>query len=59
MSGDDIMFEGKVDVSKRLNVIYDDVERHYHVITNLTSAMTKKYVCKACNKSCKIEITHA
>ena len=37
------MFEGQVDPSKHLNLLYDDVERHYHVITNLTGAMAKKY----------------
>jgi len=32
---DDIMYEGQVDSSKHLNLFYDDVERHYHVITTL------------------------
>ena len=40
---DDIMFEGQVDASKLINLLYDDVERHYHVITNLTGAMAKRY----------------
>ena len=35
------MFEGQVDASKRINLLYDDVERHYHVITNVTGAMAK------------------
>ena len=30
------MFEGQVDSAKRINLIYKDVERHYHVIVNLT-----------------------
>ena len=47
---DNIMFEGRVESVKRVNLIYDGVERHYHVITNLTGSMAKKYVCKACNK---------
>jgi len=55
---DDIMFEGQVDSSKRLNILYDDVDRHYHVITNVTGAMARRHVCKACNKSCRIDITH-
>jgi len=38
---DDIMYEGQVDSSKHLKLLYDDVERHYHVITNLTVAMAK------------------
>ena len=55
---DDITFEGQVDSSKHLNLLYDYVERHYHVITNLTGAMAKRYVCKACHKSCGRDITH-
>ena len=46
LSCDDIMFEGQVDSSKRLNILYDDVECHYYVIVKLTAAMAKKYVCK-------------
>ena len=48
---DDIMYEGQVDSSKHLNLLYDDVERYYHVITNLTGAMAKRYICNACHKS--------
>jgi len=55
---DDIMYEGQVDSSKHLNLLYDDVERHYHVKTNLTGAMAKKYVFNACHKSCRRDITH-
>jgi len=33
------MYEGQVDSSKHLNLLYDDVEIDYHVITNLTGAM--------------------
>jgi len=55
---EDIIFEGQVDSSKHLNRLYDDVERHYHVITNLTWAMAKRYVCKACHKNCGRDITH-
>jgi len=40
---DDIMYEGEVDSSKHLNLLYDDVESHYHVITNLTGALDKKH----------------
>ena len=39
---EDIMYEVKVDSSKHLNLLYDDVESHYHVIANLTGAMSKK-----------------
>jgi len=55
---DDIIYEGQVDPSKHLNLLYDDVERHYHVITNLTGAVAKKYVCNACHKSSRRDITH-
>jgi len=51
------MYEGQVESSKHRNLLYDDVERH-HVITNLTGAMAKKYVCNACHKSCRRDITH-
>ena len=52
------MFEGQVDSSKRLNLLYDDVEIHYHVITNVKGSMERRRVWKACNKSCSSEITH-
>jgi len=58
LSCDDIMFEGQIDSSKRLNLLYDDVECHYHVIVNLTAVMAKKYVCKGCNKACASDVTH-
>jgi len=35
----DIMLEGQVDSPKRNNLLYDDVEQHYHVIVNITGAM--------------------
>ena len=52
------MFEGRVDTVKEINLIYDDVGRHYHVITNLTGAMARRYVCKGCNRSCTRDVTH-
>jgi len=52
------MFEGQVDSSKRLNILYDDVECHYYVIVNLTAAMAKKYVCKGCIKASTSDVTH-
>jgi len=42
---EDIIFEGQVTSEKRVNLLYDDVNRHYHVITNLTGAMSKRYIC--------------
>jgi hypothetical protein len=52
------LFEGQVESSQRLNLLYDDVTRHYHVIGSLTGAMAKKYVFKACNKGCRLDVTH-
>ena len=58
LSCDNIMFEGRVESAKRHNLLYDDVERHHHVITNLTGAVARRYICKACNKSCWRDVTH-
>jgi hypothetical protein len=44
---DAIYFDGHVNSEKRINLIYDGVEHHYHAIANLTGAMAKRYVCKA------------
>jgi hypothetical protein len=55
---DNIMFEVQVETSDRINLLYDDVSRHYHVIGNLIGAMVKKFVCKACGKGCRRDITH-
>jgi len=52
------MFEGQVDSDKRLNKPYDDVERHYHVITKITGAVARKYVFKWCNKGYGSDVTH-
>jgi len=52
------MFEGQADSAKRLNILYDDVEGHYHVIAKLTGAMARRYVCKRCHKSCTRDVTH-
>jgi hypothetical protein len=51
------MFEWQVETSDRINPLYDDTARHYHVIGSLTGAMAKKFVCKACGKSCR-DIMH-
>jgi hypothetical protein len=52
------MFEGYVESTNRWYLLYDSITRHYHVITNLTGAMAKKYVCKACNRGCETDVTH-
>ena len=49
---EDIIFEGQVTSEQRVNLVYDDVTRHFHVIANLTGALVKRYICEACNKSC-------
>jgi hypothetical protein len=54
-----IIFEGQVDSTKRFNILYDNVERHYHVITNLTCVMARKFMCKGCNMPCTSDVTHA
>jgi len=38
-----------VESVKRVNLLYDDIDIHYHAITNLTVAMAKKFSCKAYN----------
>ena len=52
------MFKGRVETTERLNLLYDEVTGHYHVIGNLTAAMARKYVCKACGKECRSDVTH-
>ena len=46
------MLEGQVDTFQRLNILYDDVTRHYHVIASLTDAMAKQFLCKSCGTGC-------
>jgi hypothetical protein len=55
---DDIVFDGQVEYEKRINLLYDDVSKHYHVIGNLTGAMAQRYVCRGCNKGCRRGVTH-
>jgi len=55
---EDIIFEGQVVTENRLNLVFDDVTRHYHVIANLTGAMSKQFTCKGCSKSSRSGVTH-
>jgi hypothetical protein len=55
---EDIIFDGRVESERRLNLLWHDVTRHYHVITSLTGAMAKRYVCRGCGKGCEIKETH-
>ena len=52
------MFDGQVESEKRINLLYDSVSKHYHVINNLTGAMTRRYVYRGCNKGWKSGGTH-
>jgi len=40
----DIMFDGQVESEKRINLVYDDVKRHYHVINSVTGARARRFV---------------
>jgi len=42
LSCDIVMFEGQVESSKRLNLLYDDVDRHFHAVRNLTGKSVKR-----------------
>jgi len=53
-----IIFEGQVTSEKRVNLLYDEDNRLYHVITNLTVAMSKRYICESSNQSCRTGVTH-
>jgi len=55
---EDIYFDWLVDSEKRINLVYDDVNRHFHVINNFTGAMARGYVCRGCNKGCRRGVTH-
>ena len=57
-NGEDIISDGQVQNEKRINLIYDEVARHYPVIVNIRGVMAKRYVCKACNKRCRWDVTH-
>ena len=43
----DIIYDGQGTSEKRINLLCDDVTRHYHVIANLIGAMVNRYVLKA------------
>jgi hypothetical protein len=53
---EDIVFDGQVETEKLIHLPYDETTRHYHVITNITAAMTKRHVCKGCGKRCRDDI---
>jgi len=41
---EDIYFDGHVESEKRIDLLYDDVWKHYHVINSLTGVQTRRYV---------------
>jgi hypothetical protein len=45
----DLVFDGQVESEKRIN-LYDDVTRHYHVINSVIGALSRRSVCKGCNR---------
>jgi len=59
LSCDNSMFAGQVDSTRRFNILYVYIKRHYHVIANLTAAVARRYVFKSCHKSCARDVTHA
>jgi hypothetical protein len=52
------MFDGQVESEKRFNLLYDYVKHHFHVINSVTGALSRRYVCKSCNKGCESGVTH-
>ena len=52
------MFDGQVESEKRINLLYDDVKTHFHVINSVTGALSRRYVCKGCNKGRESGVTH-
>jgi len=55
---DNIIFESQFDSCKHLNLLYEDIDRNYHVIFKLTVAMARRYVRNACHKGCWSDVTH-
>ena len=39
---DSVMFQGQYEPDRRINLLFDEVTKHYHVIGNLTGAMAKR-----------------
>lgn len=47
---ENIIFEGRSDSPKRIYLYYNEVEKHYDVITNITGALCKMFYCIGCNR---------
>jgi hypothetical protein len=54
----DLVFDGQVETEKRINLLYDNVTHHYHVINSITGALSREFVCKGCNKGCQSGVIH-
>ena len=53
-----IMYQGHVESDKRIDLLFDEVTRHYHVIGSLTGSMAKRYVCDGYNIGCTYSLAH-
>jgi hypothetical protein len=42
----DLVFDSQVESEKTINLLYDDVTHHYHVIYSVTGAFARRFVCK-------------
>ena len=52
---DSFMYQSLVESDKRINLLFDEVTRHYHVIANLTGVMAKRYVLMVVKKAVDTE----
>jgi hypothetical protein len=49
LSPDRLVFSGNSVSTRKLYVLYYSESGHFNVITNIKTAMAKKYICNACN----------
>ena len=47
---EDMIFDGVNESEKKIYLLYVEKTRHYHLITNVTSAKAKRFVCEGCGK---------
>lgn len=48
---DSILLNDQIATLKRMKMLYDGY--HFHVLSNVTGAIAKRYVCFACNVGCE------
>ena len=53
-----IVYQGNVESHKRINLLFVEIPRNYYVISNLTGAKAKRYVCEGWNKGCSYGVEH-